>query len=140
MAQLALVKTPGGLRPADDTTAKVVQGLGLGEVVYVQHRQPRNYKLHNKWWALVRMVHDSTGKFASAEVLNDLVCIAIGHCDTHLMGNGQLYYKPRSISFAGMDEAEFRKFYERGMDELFAIAGGIDSSALREAVLQELSR
>ena len=140
MPTLALVKTPGGLRPADDTTAKVYAGLGLGEFLHVQHRQPRNAKFHRKWWSLVRLVHEATGKWPSAEVLHDLVCIAIGHCDTYLMASGALYYKPRTISFAGMDDAEFHAFYNRGLDALCELAGDIESTALREAVLGELSR
>lgn len=140
MATLTLVKTLSGLRAADDSTAKVLRGLALGEVVTVTHRQPRNLKFFRKWWAMVRRVYESCDNWPSAEVLNDLVCIAVGHCDLYVMQDGRPYYKPRSISFAEMDDTSFHQFYERGLDALCELAGGIESDALREAVLQELSQ
>ena len=140
MATLAFIKTLHGLKPYDDATAKWWHGLAVGEVVSFNWRKPRSLAYHRKWWAMVRLVHEATGKWPSAEVLHDLVCIAIGHCDTYLMASGALYYKPRTISFAGMDDAEFHAFYNRGLDALCELAGDIESTALREAVLGELSR
>ena len=140
MAALAFIKTLTGLKPYDDITAKWWQGIAVGEVVRFKWSNRRSVKYHNKWWAMVRTVCDASGRWPSAEVLHDLVCIAIGHCDTYLMASGALYYKPRTISFAGMDDSEFHAFFNRGLDALCELAGDIESTALREAVLGELSR
>ena len=47
---------------------------------------------------------------------------------------------PKSISFASMDQTAFDEFYERALNELCVMGGGIESDALRQEVLMELSR
>ena len=141
MATLALVKTLGGLKAADDASAEALRRFAVGEVIRVDVKKRRNGKLHAKWWALVRLVYESSGTWPSAEVLHALVCIRIGHCDTFAVaGTDIVYQHPRTISYEAMDELAFSAFYERGVDALCELAGDIDSDALREAVLQELSR
>ena len=67
--------------------------------------------------------------------------VRLGHVQSVLIREtGEIVKVPKSISFASMDQTAFDEFYERALNELCVMGGGIESDALRQEVLMELSR
>ena len=140
MATVHLVRTPGGLKAADDAAVEALRRLAQGEVVRVELRKVRNPQFHRKFFALLQLVRDSTDAWATTEALLADLKVEMGHCDEFRLRNGQTVMIPRSISFGSMDDMEFTSFYERALVTLSDMAGGIESDALRDAVLDEIAR
>lgn len=140
MTTVHLVRTPGGLKAADDAAVEVLRRLGQGEVVRVELRKVRNPQFHRKFFALLQLVRDSTDAWATTEALLADLKVEMGHCDEFRLRGGQTVMIPRSISFGSMDDMEFTSFYERALVTLADMAGGIESDALRDAVLDEIAR
>lgn len=104
-------KTPENtLRPADDAGAEVLQGLKVGAYVYVAVTRPRNIQHHRLYWALCSHIAEAIG--ADRENVSDVIKLRTGHC-TIVQTKTERVRLPRSISFAKMDQAEFRVFFER---------------------------
>lgn len=104
-------KTPENtLRPADDAGAEVLQGLKVGAYVYVAVTRPRNIQHHRLYWALCSHIAEAIG--ADRENVSDVIKLRTGHC-TIVQTKTERVRLPRSISFAKMDQAEFRLFFER---------------------------
>jgi len=103
-------KTPEGtLRPADDAGAEALQGLKAGAYVYVAVTRPRNIQHHRLYWALCSHIAQAIG--ASRENVSDVLKLRTGHF-TVVQTKTERIRLPRSISFAKLDQAEFRTFFE----------------------------
>ena len=139
MTTVHLVRTPGGLKAADDAAVEVLRRLGQGEVVRVELRKVRNYKFHAKFMALLGFVCNSTGIWPDEKVLLAALKIEMGHCDVYQI-SGQTVMVPKSINFQSMDDTEFASFYERALMTLAEMAGGIESDELRNGVLNKIAR
>lgn len=140
MTTIHLVRTPGGLKAADDAAIEALRRVAQGEVVRVELRKVRNPQFHRKFFALLQLVRDSTDAWPTTESLLAALKLEMGHADQHQARDGQVLMVPRSISFGSMDEIEFAEFYERALVTLAEMAGGIESDALRDAVLDEIGR
>jgi hypothetical protein len=103
-------KTPEGtLRPADDAGAEVLQGLKVGAFVAVEVTRPRNISHHRLYWALCSHIAQAIG--ASRENVSDVLKLRTGHF-TVVQTKTERIRLPRSISFAKLDQAGFRTFFE----------------------------
>ena len=140
MTSIHLVRTPGGLKAADDAAIEALRRVAQGEVVRVELRKVRNPQFHRKFFALLQLVRDSTDAWPTTESLLAALKLEMGHADQYQARDGQVLMVPRSISFGSMDEIEFAEFYERALVTLAEMAGGIESDALRDAVLDEIGR
>ena len=140
MTTIHLVRTPGGLKAADDAAIEALRRVAQGEVVRVELRKVRNPQFHRKFFALLQLVRDSTDAWPTTESLLAGLKLEMGHADQYQARDGQTIMVPRSISFGSMDEIEFAEFYERALVKLAEMAGGIESDALRDAVLDEIGR
>jgi len=104
-------KRPDGtLCPADDAGAEILQGLKVGAFVAVEVTRPRNIQHHRLYWALCSHIAQAIG--ADRENVSDVIKLRTGHC-TIVQTKTERVRLPRSISFAKMDQAEFRQFFER---------------------------
>ena len=109
-------------------------------MVRVELRKVRNPQFHRKFFALLQLVRDSTDAWATTEALLADLKVEMGHCDEFRLRGGQTVMVPKSISFGSMDDMEFTSFFERALVTLSDMAGGIESDALRDAVLDEIAR
>ena len=118
--------------------------------------QPRNGKFHRKFFALLNMTLENlpenfhiiikSGKYAgrmvyieTLEGLLDNLKILVGHVEYQFSVTGEMYIKPKSISFAKMDEAEFSEFYDRCIDKILAnFLVGLTEKEIAERVLDYL--
>ena len=140
MTSIHLVRTPGGFKAADDAAIEALRRVAQGEVMRVELRKVRNPQFHRKFFALLQLVRDSTDAWPTTESLLAALKLEMGHADRYQARDGHTIMVPRSISFGSMDEIEFAEFYERALVTLAEMAGGIESDALRDAVLDEIGR
>lgn len=107
-----MVRTMSGLAPdpTDERSAAALRGVKIGASVAVEVTRPRNIQHHRLYWAMCSKLAGSID--AEPENISDVLKIRTGHCVTIQTKSGPIQL-PRSISFAAMDQAEFREFFER---------------------------
>lgn len=103
-------RTVTGLTPEDEQAAKTLRGIKPGEVIAVEVTRPRNIQHHRLFWAMVSKIAEAVD--AEPENVADVLKIKTGHYVTVTTKSGLMMF-PRSISFAKMDQAEFRDFFDR---------------------------
>lgn len=140
MADLYLTRTLAGLSAADDASKEILRKIKIGKVVKCEVSQPRNIQHHRKFFALLNTVWQAAGDWATVDDLLIELKIKLGVTrEVVIRESGEVIKIVGSISFAAMDQTEFDKFYERAIQALCLMAGGIDSNMLREMVLQQLA-
>ncbi|KJV08018.1 DUF1367 family protein [Methylocucumis oryzae] len=132
MATAFLVKAHGSgyLMPDDESSIEVIEKIKAGSVVKAEITQPRNWKFHKKFFALVNVAFeawDMPGVEYKGMQVNknrdrfrkDLIILAgYGHPVVNL--RGEVRYEAKSISFGSMDELEFEELYSRVVDVVLA--------------------
>lgn len=133
-------RTVTGLKAGDERAVHVLRRVPVGELVLCKITNPRNLAHHKKFMKLLDVFWEAAGDWSSPyAVLVELKC-RLGHIQKlTIRETGEIMTVPRSISFAAMDQTAFETFYEKAINELCVMAGGIEPSELREAVLMELS-
>nr|DAN74237.1 MAG TPA: Protein of unknown function (DUF1367) [Caudoviricetes sp.] len=119
---------PEGLVPLDEIDWNEKNKLGIGKDVKVHVSIPRNLKFHRKFMALLTIVYDNLPeRFTNPEYednyignlssLLSAIKMDLGYCELFRV-DGKLIYKPKSISFGKMDEAEFERFYDLAVTDI----------------------
>lgn len=122
MPKILLQKRLGALRPLDDAAETALRVFSEGEVVSIElPKRPRNVNHHRLFFGLLNLVFENTdGRFVSVEHLLTAVKIGTGHADLIALRDGTEIWHPRSISFAKMDQAQFRAFWDKAVDWILA--------------------
>src|SRR3990167_7818324 len=107
---LIMRKRLGSLWPADPASEETLKLLKQGEDIRVTITKPRNLQFHKLFFALVNLVYENTENYQSADHLLTVIKVGIGHCELVHAPDGQLVAHVKSISFASMDDVEFRAF------------------------------
>lgn len=140
MADLYLTRTIAGLAAVDDAGKDILRKIKLGKMVRCEITQPRNIQHHRKFFALLNTVWAAAGDWTTVDDLLIELKIKLGvTTDVVIRESGEVVKIIGSISFAAMDQLEFEKFYEKAIQALCLMAGGIDSDMLRQLVLQQLA-
>ena len=114
----------GILVPADEQSAKFVGKLIKNDVVTSDFVKPRNYRFHRKWFALVKFAYehwqpshlqDAKWKDVVPEksfdrFRKDLIIMS-GRYDAVYRVDGSVRIEAKSISFASMDEEQFKELW-----------------------------
>lgn len=125
------------LAPYSAIDLEALDGIASDEVVKVTITRPRNVKFHRLFFALLKLVYDAQSRYPTMDHLLDAIKIGIGHYDTLELPDGHVVVKPRSISFAKMDERGFRQFYDAVVKFVVTvIIPGADSAELEQQVLE----
>lgn len=123
-APLRMVVEGNRLSPASAFDQERLDSYTRGSVIEVYFWQGRNGALSRKYWSILsRAVKDCPTQWQSADEANDALKLALGITDIGKTVNGQWFIRPGSISFASMDEAKFREFFESAMAMLQKITG-----------------
>ena len=133
-----MAKKLNGLSPIDESGEAVIRKLGLGEIVSIEMKRPRNVKFHAKFFAMLNIIFQNQDHYKSLDDLLEICKLAIGHCHTVETKFG-LVKIPDSISFAQMDESEFADFYDRACKWVIEeVIPGLDRQGLDEEVRAQL--
>ena len=116
----------------DDEATRVINRIPLNGICRLGLVLPRNEKHLRKYWKLIHVVHAQQDLFATQEDLSDEIKIATGYCDMKTRADGTTWPKPRSISFAKMDQSAFDDFYAKCIRFICEhILPGVDDYNLR---------
>jgi hypothetical protein len=130
LMELHLVKQPGGmLRPANEADVEALQKVKTGAVLVGEFRQPRNSDFHRRYFALLNYAFEYwsppemewrgiKAQKCFERFRRELTVLAGQYTVTYDL-KGTLRLEPKSISFASMDEQEFRKLYAAVFDILW---------------------
>ena len=99
------------LKPMSENDFDDLKRIKEGDIIYVDYKKPRNPQFHNKFMSLVRVVFDNNDHYETIESLLNVFKVELGYFDTVWWRDIEIRI-PRSISFAKMDEMEFRQFYD----------------------------
>lgn len=104
-------RTMDGLTPVDMDGFAELDKITMGKDVRVSVTQSRNIKLHRMYFGAVAHLLRNQNLYTVLDDLHADICIALGHFTIETY-RGKPKKRAKSISFAGMDEAAFREFFE----------------------------
>jgi len=111
MTTVTLTRTLSGLSPADDQSRKALAKVPMGTAISVAWKNPRAGALHRRYWVLMQMICDNS-EYPSAEAVSDHMKIIVGWCEPLVSkSTGEVWLRPKSISFANMDQGAFEDFW-----------------------------
>ena len=96
-----------------------ISTLQTGKEVKCVVTSPRNLKHHKMLFALLNIVWENQPDppmFPTLESLLDAIKIATGHTREIYDLDGNLYIAPASISFAEMDQENFRQWFDKAVN------------------------
>jgi hypothetical protein len=112
-------------------SASLIAKLPFGKPVHVEAKQRRNARHSALYWVLCHRIADAVG--TTSENVSDLLKIGTGHCTIVKSKKYGEVRLPQSISFAKMDQAAFREFFDKCLVVILT-EWGIASEDVREAV------
>jgi len=122
MTEIALMKIPNGLVPADNNSDEFLKKIKLGEIIHSDFKRLRNYKFHKKLFALLNLAYEywSPGEINSKygkpeknfERFRKDAIILAGYYHTVVRLDRSIRVEADSISFAKMDEDTFQGVYQ----------------------------
>ena len=132
-----MVKTPSGFLPAPESVEDF-EKIGMGEIVQVEIKKPRNIKFHRKFFALLQVAFANQDKFTNPEHFRKAVLLESGHYEIVQIGD-KAVFDVNSISFAKCDEYAFSKIYDHALDIILEkYCMGSTKEEIDKAVLQVL--
>ena len=135
MVEVLLQRKGKHLVAADPISQESVDGMRQGEVVACTMRRPRNVGHHRLFFALLNEVFVNQTRYATLDHLLDTIKIGVGHYDSYPLDDGRELVKPKSISFAIMDQSNFRQFYDRVIELICTrILPNTDSEQLKQRI------
>ena len=130
-----LVRTPMGLRGADERSEDFIRTIGHGEIVRAVFKGQRNLKFHCKYWALLQTVFANQEVYKSLEGLHFAVKIAAGWVD-HVEVGTKVHLMPKSTSFAAMSQADFDVYYRDAINAIVSLLPQWNAEALERTVME----
>ena len=115
-------RADGSLVACCENATKMVAAIKVGDGLSLEGRKARNLKFHRKFFALLNLGFDAwnpdpSSRYAELGIRKDFekfrehITILAGHFEEGFSLDGDLVLKAKSISFAQMDELEFREVY-----------------------------
>ena len=106
----------GQLKPCYDSDAELLKKIKAGDEVECEIKRPRNYKLLKKFMALINLCFQNQEQFSNIDDLRAELTIEAGYYVSYYNLQGVETRRPKSISFASMEEDEFEKLYSDVLD------------------------
>lgn len=133
--KLWLKRSGNALLPDGDEAIAEFSRVPFGKSIHAELRQPRNAKFHRLFFALVHRI--AAAKGVETETVTDMLKIATGHCTTIKSKSLGVLRLPKSISFAAMNELEFREFFNRCVETILT-EWGIDPASVNDLLEGDL--
>ena len=130
-------KVRGGLVPTFDEDERWLSKKKTGAVLELDIKEPRNGKLHRKWWGLCSYLAEHSDRFPTAEHASKWMLIELGYCTIIRAKRRHFGLQETvtstatpiadSISFASMDDDTFSEMYGKACDLLCEIIPFVDN-------------
>ena len=105
------------LIPEHDSDYQKLKGINRDVIYKLVITRPRNYLFLKKFFALLNLAYENQDVFNNLDDMRDWLTMKAGFYTRVNTPTGEIF-KPKSISFAGMQEDEFENVYNRVMDEI----------------------
>lgn len=109
-------KQRGGLMPVGVVGQEAMDTIADGAMLMVEVKQPRNIDHHRKMFALLNLIFKNQSHYRTQDEMLDAIKVYVGHCDFMYLRDGSTVARPKSISFAKLDQLAFNEFYDRVID------------------------
>ena len=116
MKLIAKKRLDGSFMPVYDSDKEAVKKIKAGEDVEIDIKRPRNYKFLKKFMALINLCFHNQEQFSNIDDLRAELTIEAGYYVSYYNLQGVETRRPKSISFASMEEDEFVKLYSDVLD------------------------
>ena len=116
MKEAFVKRTWSILQPDDELSEEAIRQIRPGQVVRNSWTRPRKIRFHRKIIALLKSVFELQDFFDDFDVFRFWIIMKAGYFDVIATPKGKVIFKPKSISFASMDEDEFEKLYSKILD------------------------
>lgn len=130
--KILMKRTQSGLVPCYDSDYEALKKIKFGDEVVCEIKKPRNYDFHKKFYALLNLAFQNQDRYEQFEHLRYVYTLKAGFFEEIVTDKG-VVFKPKSISFAKMDDYEFSELYNRMVDVVIKEIG-----ATREMIETEL--
>lgn len=138
MAEIILQKRGDVFTFVQDESIEIVQNIKQGAIFFesfegkkafqngdlyrVKFSRMRNGAFHRKYFKMLQTVFINQDKYATWDYKGFLreIKVGLGHTDDFFDQDGKMWFEILSISFANMDELEFRCFYSKTVDLILA--------------------
>jgi hypothetical protein len=125
--------TLSGLIPLYPSDMEEKKKLKLGQEYKSVITNPRNYEFHKKFFALLNLGHQNTRMEMSFDFYRDYVIMKAGYVQIAITPEGEMY-KPKSISFASMEQSVFEDLYSRAINVIIKDIGATSEEIERELI------
>lgn len=122
----------GQIIPAHDSDAEKLAKVSGDVMLKITVTKPRNYQFHKKAFALFNLAYQNQESFENFDHLREWLTMKAGYFDCIPTPGGEMF-RPKSISYAAMDDLEFGEFYSKVLD---VICWWLDTS--KEDIQKEL--
>lgn len=146
MSEIWLMRTIHGFAAHDDAAREYLRKVKLGDVVKCEVIRPRSVKYHRRFFGMLNTVWQACGDWQTVDELLVELKFRAGLVDRQRVidkATGEVLaeiIKPRSISFAAMDDHEFREFVGRCIKIICEqMVPGLDDAVLRDEVLRAVA-
>jgi hypothetical protein len=113
----------GTFKPSYDSDKQQLSKIKVGKDVKCKITQPRNIKLHKKFFALIEMLYQNQETYINKDHLRKDLTVEAGEYDEYIDINGELKRVAKSISFANMSDDDFNELYGKFLDVSIIILG-----------------
>jgi hypothetical protein len=108
---------PRGFEPANELAEEFWRACKIGDMVELKGSHPRNLIFHRLWWVMLNDMARNANPATTPGRLNFMAKVGTqtGEWEkvpSRKLGKAVPIFVPGSISFAAMDETEFRRFVQ----------------------------
>jgi len=122
----------------DDLSAEeLALAAAEGEDVLVTVSHPRNLKHLRLAWALAQRLSEMIPWLIDRDHAMSYLKVRARHIDTIIDGDGEVHVIPRSIAFASLSQAAFKRVFDRMVYVVvYEIVPGLDEEAFRQELFK----
>lgn len=120
MTKAIFRRTLDGFVPASDEAQALMARTKLGDLVTLTGRKERNLQHHRLFFAMLRMISENSNPPISEATALHFAKLATGTGEVVEDSRGQPHFVPGTISFAGMNQDEFKAFVQQAIPPLVA--------------------
>lgn len=118
-----------------DADGREIVAAAKGKRVMLNVHVARNIRHHRLLFYLISKLMDSGAWDGTKDGLLDYIKIATHHVSTLVGPDGRTYFVPQSIAFESLDQAAFRRFFDRAVYVVCErLLPGYDWEALRDEI------
>jgi len=122
-----LRRVPGGFVLVYPHDEERLMHYAIGSVVEAQFWQQRSREHLALYWVILHDVVENSDQWPTTEHLHDALKVALGYTrEINLIGGGKIYM-PGSIAIDRMDQADFKVYFDRAMNQLREAGINIDA-------------